>query len=70
MALGGIVSKVLTEYKADTSDHRREIKKLQGVEKERHQKLLSDTEAQNKKLAAAIKSLRDGEAYRNENGIF
>jgi len=50
MALGNIVATVLTTYKADTSDQRKELKKLKGAEKDRHQALIDQTEKQNKAM--------------------
>ncbi len=57
MGLGDLISRVLVEVKGDTSDLRDEIKKLQGVEKDRAKTLLDDIERQNKGYDSVIGKL-------------
>lgn len=54
MGLGDIAGTVLTRYKADTKEHRSELKKLRGEEKKRHKALLEDMEKQNERIDEQI----------------
>ncbi len=47
MGLSDVVSSVLTRYKADTTQHRREIKKLRGEQKKQAKEQLENLEKQN-----------------------
>jgi hypothetical protein len=57
MGLGDIISKVLVEFKGDTSDLKAKLKDLSGVEKERTKALVDDIEKQNKGYESAIGKL-------------
>jgi hypothetical protein len=57
MGLGDLVSKVLVEFKGDTSDLKSKLKDLQGVEKERAKALVDDIEKTNKGYDSAITKL-------------
>lgn len=57
MGLGDIIGRVLTEYKADVSDHKAKIKELSGEQKKQAQESLKGIEAQNKSLENHIKFL-------------
>lgn len=54
---GDVVSRVLTEYKADTSDHISSLKKLKGEERARAQSLIEDNERVKESLEGQIKSI-------------
>lgn len=57
MGLGDLVSKVLVEFKGDTSDLKAKLKDLSGIEKERTKALIDDIERQNKGYESAITKL-------------
>jgi hypothetical protein len=57
MGIGDFVSKVLTEYKADTSDHKRKIRDLRGEQKKLAKQQLDDLEKENSKLDKQIATL-------------
>jgi len=50
MGIGDVVSKVVTEFKADTKDHKKKLRELKGIEKDRQRELIDGLEKQNKKL--------------------
>ena len=50
MGIGDVVSKVVTEFKADTKDHKKKLRELKGIEKDRQRALIDGLEKQNKKL--------------------
>jgi hypothetical protein len=57
MGLGDMVSKILVEFKGDTSDLKSKLKDLTGVERERTKALIDDIEKQNKGYDGAITKL-------------
>ncbi len=57
MGLLDLSSEVLTEYRADISDHKAKIKELQGAEKELAVAELENAEARNEHLEGHIESL-------------
>jgi hypothetical protein len=57
MALGDIVSKVLLEFKADTSQAKSEIRSLRGEERKASQDRLAELEQQNKGIESQIATL-------------
>lgn len=57
MGLGDLVSKVLVEFRGDTSDLKSKLKDLSGVEKERTKALVDDIEKQNRGYESAITKL-------------
>src|SRR4051812_40112761 len=57
MGLGDLISKVVTVYKADTTDHKRAVKELSGEEKKLAQDRLKATEDHNAGLESQIKTL-------------
>lgn len=57
MGLLDFTTKVLTEYKADISDHKAKIKDLTGAQKELAKQELAASEARNKQIEDQIKGL-------------
>lgn len=57
MGLTDFVSRVLTEYKADTSDHKAKLKELKGEERKQHEERLKQIEAQNAKVQSQIDTI-------------
>ncbi len=57
MGLGDLLGKVITEYKADTSDHKAKIKELSGLQKKAAQEQLKDVERQNKAIDGHVEML-------------
>jgi hypothetical protein len=57
MSILGLVSKVVVEYKADTSDIKAKLKELSGEERKLHEQRLRDAEAENKRLDRQVKNL-------------
>lgn len=57
MGLFDIVTKVLTEYKADVSDHEKKVKRLTGVQKEFAKAELDAAKARNEQIDQAKKQL-------------
>ncbi len=51
-----IKAKVLTEYKADTSEHKRAMRGLSKEEKKRHQALIDQLDEQNRKLEGQLET--------------
>lgn len=57
MGIGDVVSKVVTTFKADTKDHKKKLRELKGIEKDRQQALITGLEKQNNKLDNQISTL-------------
>src|SRR3990167_3472523 len=58
MGLLDFTSKVITEYKADASDHVKELKKLKGEERARAQATIDANEKVEKSLDGQVKSIQ------------
>ena len=57
MGLLDFGSKIVSTYKADTSDHKAKIRELSGIEKQAAQDQLKHIESKNKGLEGQIKML-------------
>jgi hypothetical protein len=57
MGLGELSQKVVTYYRADTSDHKAKIRELSGEQKKLAQQQLADLEKQNKRVDSHIGSV-------------
>lgn len=62
MGIGELVGRVLTVYKADTSDMEAGLKKLTGEQRKQAQAALDGVKAQNKAVDGLIKSYHDARA--------
>ena len=57
MGIKDVVATVLTKYKADTTQMRKELKKLSGEEKKRHEAAISQAEKQNTAMDTQVAML-------------